>query len=197
MIQFGTVSVVSPGVFRLGNLLRGRLGSEWAINSHMIGERFALLDEAVVAITLPASTIGQTLHLRASTFGDPLTQGTDVTMTLAGVSLKPYSPVALTATRALSGDVTLTWTRRARIDGGLRDYIDVPLKEAAELYDVIVYNGASEKRHWRLTNPSVVYSAADQTADFGSLPSTLSVKISQVSALAGPGTAAIATLTVN
>ena len=37
--------------------------------------------------------------------------------------------------------------------------------------------------------PHAVYSAADQIADFGSPPSTIAVRISQVSPTEGPGIA--------
>jgi hypothetical protein len=38
--------------------------------------------------------------------------------------------------------------------------------------------------------PSAVYAAADQTADFGGLPSDIAVAISQVTPTEGPGLAA-------
>ena len=95
-----------------------------------------------------------------------------------------------------SGDITLSWVRRTRIDGGLRDYVDVPLMEQSELYDVVVMNGASPVRNWQLNVPSVVYSAANQTTDFGAAPSSLTVKITQRSGLIGPGKTLITTVVV-
>jgi hypothetical protein len=48
-----------------------------------------------------------------------------------------------------------------------------------------VYDGSALLRSWRVESPGVVYAAADQTADFGALPSSLTVAVSQVSAVVG------------
>ncbi len=97
------------------------------------------------------------------------------------------APVTGTATRDGSGDVTLAWVRRARIDGGLRAYVEIPLMEHAELYNIRVMDGAMVKRSWRTTQPNLVYSAAEQTADFSGLQANYAVEIEQISGLVGPG----------
>jgi hypothetical protein len=187
VIQFANVEVISPGVYRLSNLLRGRLGTEGYIASHVMEERFVLLDDAVIAKTVPVSNKGVTWNLRATTYGNSMGFGTSLTHVIQGNSLKPYRPVHLVARRSGTGDVTVHWKRRARIDGGLRDYVDIPLKEAMEQYEVKMFDGATEKRSWRVSTSQVVYTAAEQTADFGTAPTSLTLTIAQLSALIGLG----------
>lgn len=188
IIQFKNVTQLSDGVYRLSGLLRGRLGTEYAVNSHLVGERFVLLDDAVVPLVIPVGNNGQRWTIRAVTFGDSLNNGVESSFTIGAEALKPLSPVLpLAKKNNVSGDITISWVRRARIDNGMRDFIDVPLVEQNELYDVQVLNGTTQVRNWRVNTSSVSYNAAQQTADFGALPTSLSITITQVSALIGPG----------
>ncbi len=89
-----------------------------------------------------------------------------------------------------SGDVTFTWIRQTRIGGDQWDQVEVPLGEASEAYQVAILDGGDTVRTLTAATPSVVYTAADQTADFGGLPSDIAVAISQVSPTEGAGVAA-------
>ena len=187
IIQFANATQISDGVYRLDTLLRGRLGTEQLTDSHAIGDRFVLLNEAVIPMVLPADVLGQAWNLRATTFGDVSGQVANASLTIAANSLMPYSPVDIEAVRDGTGDVTISWIRRTRIDGGLRDYIDVPLKETTEEYEVSIYDGSALKRRWRVTSPTTVYASADQVTDFGTPPASIHITLTQISALVGPG----------
>ncbi len=187
IIQFTNATLLSAGVYRLSGLLRGRQGTEAAMTGHVAGERFVLLDAAVTTLTVPLGTRGAIWNLRAVTFGDPMTQGAEAAVTIDGESLKPYAPVHVRAVRGSGGDITLSWVRRTRMDGGLQDYVDVPLRETSEQYDVEIWNGSTKLRSWRVSSNQQVYTATEQTADFGSAPATLSVVVAQVSGLVGQG----------
>ena len=67
--------------------------------------------------------------------------------------------------------------------------ISCPLGEVSELYDVDVFNSTftTLKRTITSTTPSVTYTAAQQTTDFGSGQTTLYLRIYQVSEVAGRG----------
>ncbi len=197
VIQFKNATQLGANLYRLSGLLRGRLGTESAIAGHIVGERFVLLDDAVRSLAIPVSNIGQNWTIRAVSFGDAFSVGIDSTFAIQGECLKPLTVVHAKAIKdTTSGDITLSWVRRTRIDGGLRDYVDVPLMEQSELYDVVVMNGTSPVRNWQLNVPSVVYSAANQTTDFGAAPSSLTVKITQRSGLIGPGKTLTTTVVV-
>ena len=187
IIQFAHAELLAPGKYRLSTLLRGRLGTEWAISAHAAAERFVLLNDALIPLVLPTQAIGQQWTLRAVTAGALLTTGTEVAGAITGNSLRPLAPVHLTAKRDGSGHVTFSWVRRPRIDGALRDHVDVPLMEQAEAYDVRVMSGTTVKRSWQATMNNQVYTASQQLTDFGSLQTSYTVEVAQRSALLGPG----------
>jgi hypothetical protein len=105
--------------------------------------------------------------------------------------------VRLRATRDPgSGDVTFTWIRQTRIGGDAWEQVEVPLGESGEAYAVDIFDGADVVRTLNATAPTAVYAAADQVADFGSLPASIAVAISQISPTEGPGTPATESLHV-
>jgi hypothetical protein len=167
------------------------------MSTHAIGERFVLLDETITPLDVPLTNIGQDWTIRAVTFGDSLNHGVESNATIAAQSLKPYSPVhALAKKNMFTGDIVISWIRRARIDHGMRDFVDVPLVEQSELYELEILNGANVVRSWRVTTPLVEYLAAQQLADFSTSPPSLTLRVVQISALVGPGTPLLVTLPV-
>ena len=75
--------------------------------------------------------------------------------------------------------------------------VDAPLAEEMEAYEVEILNGATIKRTLTTTTASAIYTAAQQTADWGALLSpgeTLDIRIFQLSALIGRGAAKTVTL---
>ena len=69
----------------------------------------------------------------------------------------------------VSGDVNLSWIRRTRL-GGDAWLSEVPLGEETEAYDVQVLSGSTVLRTTRVAAPMLLYTAAQQSADFGSPP---------------------------
>jgi hypothetical protein len=66
------------------------------------------------------------------------------------------------------------------------------LAEASERYEIDIVNGAAVVRTLTATLTTATYTAALQTADFGSPQQAISVRIYQVSAVWGRGTGAAA-----
>ena len=101
-------------------------------------------------------------------------------------------PVDLRADRS-SSDTFFTWIRRPRLCPRLAGPIPVgaPLGENAEAYRVTVYGSsfteAEVKRTVVVSNPSWTYTAAMQVADFGSVQSTVRVRVAQISSAVGDG----------
>jgi hypothetical protein len=86
-----------------------------------------------------------------------------------------------------SGDIAIRWIRQTRIGGDSWDTVEVPLGEASEAYVVAIREGSTTLRTFAPATPEVIYPAADQMADFGTLPTEISIAVSQVSATEGPG----------
>jgi hypothetical protein len=119
-----------------------------------------------------------------------------------GVGLRPFSVAHVEQPwrrPRTPGDLTIRWTRRSRALaadswGGL----EVPLAEELEAYEVEILDGATVKRVLSTTTTSAVYTAAQQTADWGAPldpGDTLDIRIFQLSALVGRGAPKTVTLT--
>lgn len=188
IVQFRSATLVEPGKYRLSGLLRGRLGTEWAVDSHAAGERFVLLDGTVGKQAVAGNLIGLNRQYKPVTFGSSLAATAEQDFTYGAVALKPYSPVQITSSRDGSGNLTIGWIRRTRLGGAWQDGVDVPLNETSEAYEVDIMDGGTVMRTLSgLGSPAGSYSAADQVADFGSAPSSLSVNVYQLSETIGRG----------
>jgi hypothetical protein len=188
IIQFRTATLIEPGIYVLSNLLRGKLGTEWAVSSHAAGERFILLDGKVEKQAVSNNMIGLPRQYKAITFGGTLSSAGSEDFIYTGVALKPYSPVQVIGTRDDSNNLTIDWIRRTRIGGAWQDNIDVPLNETAEVYEIDIMNGSNVARTLvGISTPSAAYSTAQQVTDFGSVQASVTVKVYQMSEIIGRG----------
>ncbi len=191
VFQFLTARLVSPGVYELSGLLRGQAGSEHAIRTPLAaGAPFVLLDESVVRLPLTAADVGLALNWRYGPGTRDVGDASYVALTHAfeGVGARPYAPAHVRGTRA-GGDLTVSWIRRTRSGGDNWTENEVPLSELSERYEVDVLDGAVVRRTLSATVPSVVYGAAEQVADFGSVQAAVSVRVYQLSGNGSRGSA--------
>lgn len=195
VIQFQTATLLDTNKYRISNLLRGRLGTEWAVGSHIAGERFIMLTNALARELMASSGWGIAKKFKPVTVGSTLGATTAQDFTYAAKALKPYSPVHIEGSRNVGGDLTITWKRRTRIGGDWRDAVDIPLSEEAERYEVEIMSGVTVKRTIiGLTSPTTIYTAAQQVTDFGSAQSSVLVNVYQLSAAVGRGNVGIAAI---
>lgn len=196
VVQFANAALVEAGVYELSGLLRGQGGTEFAMRAEVpAGARFILLNTALARIDLSASEIRLPYSWRygpgSRDIGDVTYSAT--THTFAGLGMKPFAPVHVKATRS-NGDVAITWVRRTRIGGDGWEAPDVPLSEDTERYEVDVLDGAAVVRTLASATPSVTYTAAQQSADFGAPRAKVDVRVYQLSASYGRGTARAASV---
>jgi hypothetical protein len=176
LIQFGAAEALGGGRFRLSRLFRGRRGTEWATQTHSIGEAFALIEpEAMSFIEPPAALAGGEARLLATGLDDEA--GVETSQTISGEISRPPSPVHLAAERQLNGDIAISWVRRSRNGWSWLSGSDTPLGEENEAYQVRLA-GAGFARTATVTEPSFIYSAADQSAD--GLAGPLTIEICQL-----------------
>ncbi len=189
LIGFGAAELVAPGLYRLTQLLRGLDGTDQIMGTASVGRRVVLLDNRVVSVPVEAGWLGQTLALRAYA-GAADAVGAGLSLTLTTDAHVPLSPVHLRARRTGS-DVVMGWTRRSRSDADSWAMAEAPLDVSPEAYRVTVLAGGVPVRVIEVGSPGLTYTAADQTADFGSLPSGFDFSVTQVSPVFGPGVAAM------
>jgi hypothetical protein len=194
IIQFQNATLLSEGKYRLSKILRGRLGTEHEAGTHVAGEIFVLLSSTINRVAMQSSLIGLSRFYKPVSVGGTPGTTTEESFTYTGKTLRPYSPVNIKGTRNLpvTNDWTITWVRRTRVGGSWQDGVDVPLNEESEKYHIQIMNGVTPVRTVEtLTSPTFTYTAAMQVTDFGSVQSSLSVKIYQISAIVGRGVAGV------
>jgi hypothetical protein len=194
VLQFGQADLVADKTYRLSRLLRGQLGSEWAIADLLpAGSPFVPIDRTLLPVARGPDALGRPQQLRLIVSGrdaaDPSTLALDVTP--QATALLPLCPVHLKARRGVDG-IVLSWIRRTRADGDGWDG-EVPLGEEREAYEIDILDGGSVVRTLASDTAAVLYAEADQLADFGAPQSLLTFAVSQISAVAGRGHAAQAT----
>jgi len=190
IIQFKTAVDNGDGTWTLSGLLRGRRGSEAETSTHVIGDRFVLLNSATIRRTLAnSSEIGLLRFFKAVTFGMSIDDVPAIGFSLVSVGQKPYSVVFPVITRNGANDIIITWIRRTRVDGEWRDLVDVSLSETTESYEVDILDatGGNFKRKLTSTSETVTYTIADQTTDFGGARDPVHIEIYQISSVVGRG----------
>jgi hypothetical protein len=191
IIQFRDVIYnEAEGSYTLTGLLRGRRGTDVFTGGHAAGELFVLLDtDTINATTLALGDLDVIRQWCAVSFGSLFEDAEIQPRVHTGRDLKPYAPWDVRA--ALSaGDIVITWHRRTRIGGELKDGTGtVPLAEATEAYevDILAEPGSVVLRTLESTSESATYGATAIAADFGTTPASLSVVVYQMSAVAGRG----------
>ena len=196
VLQFQYAVLAAPATYVLSGFLRGQAGTEHAMRSNVAsGARFVLLDGAIARADVTDDEIGLAFAWRCGPSVRDIGDASYVALTHAfrGEGLRPLSPVHLSATRS-GGDATLSWVRRTRIGGDSWETTEVPLGETSERYEIDILDGLDVARTLTVSVPTALYTAADQTADFGSPQSTIAVRIYQLGATFGRGSPASATL---
>jgi len=196
-----TVEQQVDGTWYLSDLLRGRLGTEWAASTHQVGDAVVLLDaNKLVWLDDDLNQLGSESTFKTVSSGASIESVSRVsTFSWLGENLKPISPVYVNGSRhPTTRDWSLSWIRRTRIGWQWRNGADAALGEIYQGYVVNVYTNSSfseVKRSWTVTTTSTTYSSANQVADFGSNQGTLYLGIYQTSNSSVNGRPVLVTLT--
>ena len=167
------------------------------------GARIVVLDDSLASLPIAEADLGIPWNWRIGPASRPVSEETYVAQafTPAGVGLRPFSVAHVEQPwrKARSpGDLTIRWTRRSRaLAADSLGGLEVPLAEELEAYEVEFLDGAGVKRVLSTATTSAVYSAAQQTADWGAPlgpGDTLGIRIYQLSALVGRGAPKTVTL---
>ncbi|GHE05464.1 gene transfer agent (GTA) protein [Defluviimonas sp. 20V17] len=198
LLQAGSAELVSAGRYRLTRLLRGQRGTEFAIgNPVRTGARVVVVDSALTALPIAAGDVGSPWNWRVGPAQRPVSDASyrAAAFTPSGIGLRPFSVGHIAQpwrTAGTPGDLTLSWVRRSRaLAADSWAAVEVPLAEEAEAYAVEILDGASVKRTLTVATTSALYTAAQQTTDWGAAlgpGDTLAIRIFQISQSFGRGT---------
>lgn len=192
ILQFKTAEPISDTTWRLSGFLRGRKGTEHSVGTSVAGDTFVMLSTGSLArLPLEVAELGLERLYKATPIGTS-PEGIDAqTFTGRGIALKPFSPVHVEGERDVDGNLSIDWVRRDRLATDL----DVPMSETVEDYEVDILSASGEVlRTISVSDSTVIYTAEQQTLDFGSLQAAIDVRVYQISEAVGRGYAAEATI---
>jgi hypothetical protein len=201
LIYFRNATQTGANTYVLSGLLRGRVGTEGAMTSHVSGEQFVFLDATkIISAAINVSDIGATLYFEPHLLNLFASQAVTPQILVPSVArVKPLSPVLFNAFHgsALSAsDITLSWIRRARVNAQWLSGTDVPLDESAEAYTLDVFSGSTLKRTATVTAATAyTYTGANITADGFTTGNAITFTVTQNSDQGVSGYAATATIT--
>ncbi len=194
IIAFTTATNTATDTYQLSGLLRGLQGTEWAKSTHVIGDRFVLLESTKLArVESTYSQMGAQAKFKAASNGQYLEEVSAITdVTFNNLNSKPWSVCQIGGSRDGSDNLTISWVRRSRASAAV--LWEPVLSEDSEQYLIHIMSGTTIVRILNATTNSVEYTAAEQTLDSFTPGDLITVKIYQVSATVGAGYEAEATI---
>lgn len=192
IVQAQEVEMLTAKSYRLSKLRRGRLGTERFMGSHVANERWALLNSTDTKF-VPESlgNVGATQFVRGVTIGteDPSTVPS-TTFVFDASTVMPLAPVQAYGVSQPDGGIFFKWVRRARLEAEWLDFVDVPLDEPTEAYELEFAtdsNFSNIVRVASVASPSLEYTATMRAADTGSTTGAVWVRVYQMSSRVGRG----------
>ena len=163
IVQFVHAERINGSVWRLTGLLRGRRGTEGAaMAGATVGTDVALLNANVIEITeeaLPSWSVA----LAALGLGDA--EPVLAPIADSSASFAPPAPVHPRIVRSGTGQMSLSWTRRARGGWDWSGAAEMPLVEGREAYRVGIGDVEAPLRFWDVETPKLRISI-DQWGSF-------------------------------
>lgn len=187
VLQYMTVVANGDNSFTLSGIVRGRYNTP--ADAAASGANFVLLDSTVQFVRAERWMIGSTFDIRAVSYGtDPDAAGTESILFDPCWSQTEWPPHWLEAVRDVSDNITSSCIMRARL--GV-ETAPVQSKYFAAIrftytdgLDSFSYDVAASSLLLSAT-ASHTYDTAQQTADFGGPPSSLTVTVAAVNVITG------------
>ncbi len=193
LLQFLSAAQLTPTRYRLSGLLRGRRGTEFANGLHMTNERFILIERATL-LPLPIPIATPKLIIQAIGIGDssPVAEN----LLSPGLSLIPPTPVHLRYNLLSNGDLFVSWNRRSRDGWRWNDFVDAPLAEESEGYEVRITPNVGVSRTILLPEIGWTYGQAEQNLDASGGATTVTVSVRQIGTF-GPSRPCVLNIALN
>ena len=186
VVQFGVATLIGDKEYALSRLLRGRHGSEWAMDSHVVNELFVLMDDSLIKMQTVNAERNNTYKYKIVTVGSDLSKVNGMDVQILGNNLVPWTVSNLAFTKTGS-DYNLTWLERPRFLNSITSYNEVAHDPDWGGYAVVVYNGTAVVRQQIVMTPFWTYTSAMQVTDFGADQAHVTITVTQVSNKYGGG----------
>lgn len=189
VLQYQTVVANGSNSFTLSGIIHGRYNT--TPGPAAAGANFVLLDSSVQFIRAERWMIGETLTARAVSYGtDPDEAGMQTFVFSPCVSQTEWPPHYLQAERDVSDNVTTSCILRGRLGTETAPYNSKYFAGVRFTYSDGAYAfsyDVSAATIGSSTTAEHEYTAAQQTTDFGSPPSSLDITVAGLNSITGAG----------
>jgi len=181
IIQFQRAKLLQSNQYQLSHLIRRKFGSPEAGSA--VGQRFVLLDQAIVSMPVPDELIGSNIQLGFISSGHNMDMMQQLDCHYGAKCLQPLPPVHIRC-GVRGGALNISWCRRSRYNGAWRSGVDLPLMEEKEGYLLELIGNESLVMQRQCDGPRAQIMLS-------SLPSPVDkIRLRQISAIFGLGEAA-------
>lgn len=199
VIGFATATLTGYRTYTLSVLLRGLRDTQEDMGGHAVGDRFILLESnSITAQSVNLGALGTARDYKALSVGADIADVDAQTVTVGGNSIRPFAPAWIGAIRndPTAGDWSGSWDPRTRANVRVFQEAPIDLLESSEVYEVDVLDTGVPTRTITstasgggsvITGRTFLYTDDDQTTDFGSDQSSITLVVYQVSSSYGRG----------
>ncbi len=179
LIRIGRAEFLGGNRYKLSALQRGCFGTENQISEHLAGEKLVVLDgDSLRILDGVSATLGASLVIEALGIADVTPAVASITV--QGHAIRPLMPVHGKSELLENGDLLIRWIRRARVDPGWHDYVDVPELDGEGLYSLVITSGNQPLLAVNKTQSEYLITAAQLAAWDILPPDQLTFEVRQV-----------------
>lgn len=187
-LQFKNATLIATKTYLLDTLVRGRFNSDVFQGTHKAGESFTLCEfnsGKLKRVERSNSNFGVEKFYKVASFGQKLDDVYPFQFTNNANGLKPYPVCNVIGARSL-GNINITWDKRVRGLNVMKNGAD-QVDPDGDSYEIDILKAGVVVRTIKTLNQSTVYTSADQITDFGTVQSSVTLKVYKMSSKVGRG----------
>jgi len=187
LIQYASASATGDDTYKLSRILRGRRGTEWAMNNHDPLSRFIPVDNSGTVKFVQDDTehLDTPVYYKGVSLGNYVQNSNPIAFTNTGRNLMPRAPCVVRGTIDSNNTKSFTWMPVSRYE---YDANIAYVSSDDNNFEIDFYDSASTLlRTASATETSVAYTSADRVADGASANELIICNIFQISDTVGRG----------
>ena len=189
LVQFMNAELIATNTYKISGLLRGRWATEQYVGTHTINDKFILFNfynSSLKRINKSDYIYGVPRYYKGVTIRTQIDDVTNFPFTNNAIGLKPLAVVNVMGSRNNNNDLYVEFKKRIRGQAVFGNTLDTTDPDG-DYYEIDIYNGLNVVRTIYSTSLNFTYTAAQQTTDFGSIQSSINIKIYKVNNSYGRG----------
>ena len=189
ILKYQEVTSIGDDKYEFTGLLRGQYGTDWTMD-HNPADIVVLIDrETTRRFSMTNDNYENAVSFLPLTLGRQFNKSQRVSFSSSAMAKLPHAPKHVKGNRDASSNLTISWIPRVRYGYEWANRVGSDITDV-DVFEVDVMNGTTVLR--TITSVSathnVSYTASQQTTDFGSAQSSVTVRVYQQGNLLARGT---------